>query len=39
MIRYASVWEDADILCEALALVGVWILFGGTQIGGAISHH
>jgi thiol-disulfide isomerase/thioredoxin/uncharacterized membrane protein len=23
----------------ALALLGVWILFGGTQIGGAISHH
>ncbi len=27
------------LLFAAVALVGVWILFGGTQIGGAISHH
>jgi thiol-disulfide isomerase/thioredoxin/uncharacterized membrane protein len=27
------------LVFTALALLGVWILFGGTQIGGAISHH
>jgi len=26
-------------LFAALAILGVWILFGGTQVGGAISHH
>jgi uncharacterized membrane protein len=26
------------LLYAALALIGVWVLFGGTQIGGAISH-
>jgi thiol-disulfide isomerase/thioredoxin/uncharacterized membrane protein len=27
------------IVFTAVAVLGVWILFGGTQIGGAISHH